>query len=64
MVSPGIIDYPWRDDRWREKMKKIAPSGKLTDPDEVAEAVLYLVERADVTGRIVEVDPTFIKSAI
>jgi 3-oxoacyl-[acyl-carrier protein] reductase len=64
MVSPGIIDYPWRDDRWREKMRKIAPSGKLTDPDEVAEAVLYLVERADATGRIVEVDPTFIRSAI
>ena len=64
MVSPGIIDYPWRDDRWREKMRKIAPSGKLTKPEEVAQAVVYLIERPDVTGRIVEVDPTFIRSLI
>lgn len=64
MVSPGIIDYPWRDERWRERMRKIAPSGKLTKPEEVADAVVYLIERPDVTGRIVEVDPTFIRTSI
>lgn len=64
MVSPGILDYAWRDDAWRKKMRKISPSGKLTPPLEVANAVCYLIERGDVTGRIVEVDPKFHLSSI
>jgi NAD(P)-dependent dehydrogenase (short-subunit alcohol dehydrogenase family) len=64
MVSPGIIDYKWRDDLWREKMAKVAPSGKLTTPSEVSAAVCYLLERGDVTGRVVEVDPVFHRSSV
>jgi NAD(P)-dependent dehydrogenase (short-subunit alcohol dehydrogenase family) len=64
MVSPGIIDYSWRDDIWREKMKKISPSGELTQPTEVASAVCYLIDRGDVTGRVVEVDPAFHRSSV
>jgi len=64
MVSPGIIDYSWRDDKWRERMKRISPSGELTPPMEVSSAVCYLIERGDVTGRVVEVDPAFVRSSI
>ena len=64
MVSPGIIDYPWREDHWRSRMRKITPSGKLTPPGEVATAVRYLLDRGDLTGRIVEVDPKFIPSSL
>jgi 3-oxoacyl-[acyl-carrier protein] reductase len=64
MVSPGIIDFPARDEKWRRKMKRIAGSGELTSPNEVARAVRFLAERGDVTGRIVEVDPGFIDSSL
>ncbi len=64
MVSPGIIDYPGRDDKWRRKMKRISTSRELTSPGEVSRAVRYLIERGDVTGRIIEVDPGFIESSL
>jgi len=64
MVSPGIIDYSWHDDKWRARMRKITPSGKLTPPSEVSAAVRHLMERGDVTGRIVEVDPLFLPTSV
>ncbi|MFO8051269.1 MAG: SDR family oxidoreductase [Thermoplasmatota archaeon] len=57
MVSPGMIDYRWRTDAWREKMRKVAASGKLTRPEAVASAVRYLIERPDITGYDLKVDP-------
>jgi len=62
MVSPGIIDYPGKDDAWRRKMKSISTSGKLTPPSNVSRAIRSLVERGDVTGRIIKVDPEFLGS--
>ena len=44
--------------------RKVSPSGELTPPTEVSNAVCYLIERGDVTGRIVEVDPKFHRSSI
>ncbi|MGA1794203.1 MAG: SDR family NAD(P)-dependent oxidoreductase [Thermoplasmatota archaeon] len=64
MVSPGIIDYSWRDDTWRARMRRITPSGKLTPPSEVSAAVRFLIERGDVTGRVIEVDPNFHPSSV
>jgi hypothetical protein len=45
-------------------MKKISTSGRLTSPVDVSKAVRYLVERGDVTGRILEVDPDLIESTL
>lgn len=59
MVSPGMIDYPWRTDEWRSRMRLLSASGELTPPEEVSRAVLYLAENRSVTGRIIEVDPVF-----
>ncbi|MBN1389676.1 MAG: SDR family oxidoreductase [Candidatus Thermoplasmatota archaeon] len=59
MVSPGMIDYGREDEEWRARMRRAAPSGKLTSPLEVASAVRYLLETGDVSGKVIEVDPTF-----
>ncbi len=64
MVMPGMIDYPWREDKWREDMKKISSSGCLTSPVEVATAVVHLANRGDITGRLVRVDPIFNPSSL
>ncbi|MEA3560090.1 MAG: SDR family oxidoreductase [Candidatus Thermoplasmatota archaeon] len=64
MISPGIIDYQWRTDSWRDRMRKIAPSGELTAPGQIASAVRFIAERPDVTGRIIEVDPEFKQQSI
>ncbi|MFW3145526.1 MAG: SDR family NAD(P)-dependent oxidoreductase [Thermoplasmatota archaeon] len=59
MVSPGIIDYPWRSSEWRKGMRALSTSGKLTPPEEVSRAVLFLVQNRSITGKNIEVDPTF-----
>lgn len=64
MVGPGILDDPQRDDIWRERMRRVALSGKLTPPEEVAYAVRYLMDMDDITGRVIEVDPTFVVSSV
>lgn len=57
MVSPGIIDYSWRTDSWREKMRRLTICGSLTDPVKVAASVLYFVRKADISGLDLVVDP-------
>ena len=58
-VSPGVIDTPW----WADKPKTVfdeasraAPLGRAGQPDEVAEAILFLLSNQFTTGVILDVD--------
>jgi len=60
-ISPGVILWPKSDDpedeERRERQLKRVPLGSKGDPQDIAEAVLFLAERAPyVTGQILAVD--------
>ncbi|MDR6871649.1 NAD(P)-dependent dehydrogenase (short-subunit alcohol dehydrogenase family) [Bosea sp. BE125] len=58
-VSPGVIDTGWWDDKAAglfEASYGKAPLARPGQPDEVADAVLFLMANAFVTGVILDVD--------
>ena len=60
-VSPGVILWPKsddpEDDERRQRQLERVPLGSKGDPQDIAEAVLFLAERAPyITGQIIAVD--------
>lgn len=59
-VAPGLVDTPWTvGDYWdemRSVVDALAPLRRSATPDDVAEAVLFLVRSSYVTGQVVVVD--------
>ena len=55
-VSPGIIRTPMNEQADRVFLAKLQPMGRLGDPAEIVDAVLYLDQAAFVTGEILHVD--------
>jgi NAD(P)-dependent dehydrogenase (short-subunit alcohol dehydrogenase family) len=56
-VAPGLV-IPTEDysDVQMGRLNAAMPLGQLPDPENVAEAVLYLARARDVTGQILYVD--------
>lgn len=58
-VSPGVIDTPWWEGKpagMFEEASRRAPLGRAGQSDEVADAVLFLIGNAFVTGIVLDVD--------
>ena len=62
-VAPGVIDTPWwnwmPEDRKRETFKKFAvttPVGRVGRPEDVAEAIVFLICNSFMTGCVLECD--------
>jgi NAD(P)-dependent dehydrogenase (short-subunit alcohol dehydrogenase family) len=58
-VSPGVIDTPWWSDKPKEMFEAFsrkAPLARAGRPDEVADAIAFLVRNAFVTGIVLDVD--------
>ena len=62
-VSPGVIDTPWWDAMPKEIKEEIfrqtaerLPVRRVGRPEDVAQAIAFLVEDTFVTGTIIEVD--------
>jgi NAD(P)-dependent dehydrogenase (short-subunit alcohol dehydrogenase family) len=58
-ISPGIISTAWWLDRPPELFKSLsgqAPLGRAGKPEEVADAVVFLVRNAFITGVVLDVD--------
>jgi pteridine reductase len=60
-ISPGVILWPKsddpEDDERRQRQLERVPLGSKGDPQDIAEAVLFLAERAPyITGQIIAVD--------
>ena len=65
VIAPGFVDTPWmvagygeeRYARLRETYSSIAPLRSITQPQEVAQAAVWLIEAAaSVTGQVLYVD--------
>jgi NAD(P)-dependent dehydrogenase (short-subunit alcohol dehydrogenase family) len=58
-VSPGVIDTPWWADKppaLFEQARRQAPLARAGQPEEVADAIAFLIGNAFVTGVVLDVD--------
>jgi NAD(P)-dependent dehydrogenase (short-subunit alcohol dehydrogenase family) len=55
-VAPGVVDTPLHKKSPNEVVKPRSPMGTVTDPRDIAEAVIYLAEANHVTGEVLHVD--------
>jgi len=55
-VAPGIVDTPMHKNDPKEFLKSLSPLGRISDVQDIAEAVLYLTEARQVTGEVLHVD--------
>jgi NAD(P)-dependent dehydrogenase (short-subunit alcohol dehydrogenase family) len=56
VVAPGIIDTPMHKNNPKDFLRTLSPLGTISDPKELAEAVLFLTEASTITGEILHVD--------
>jgi NAD(P)-dependent dehydrogenase (short-subunit alcohol dehydrogenase family) len=55
-VAPGIVDTPLHKDSAKDFLRTLSPMGTISDPREIARAVLFLTESPTVTGEVLHVD--------
>jgi NAD(P)-dependent dehydrogenase (short-subunit alcohol dehydrogenase family) len=55
-VAPGVVDTPLHQDAPKDSLKTRTPMGTISDPKDIAEAVVYLAEASHVTGEVLHVD--------
>ena len=55
-VAPGVVETPLHQDTPKDVMKTLSPMGTVSDPKEIADAVIYLTEARTVTGEVLYVD--------
>jgi NAD(P)-dependent dehydrogenase (short-subunit alcohol dehydrogenase family) len=55
-VAPGIVDTPMHATNPKDFLKTLSPMGTISDPKEIADAVVYLTEARNVTGEVLHVD--------
>jgi NAD(P)-dependent dehydrogenase (short-subunit alcohol dehydrogenase family) len=55
-VAPGVVDTPVHKGTSKELLMAQSPMGTATSPEDIAQAVVYLVEAIHVTGEVLHVD--------
>ncbi len=55
-VAPGIVDTPMHEHDPKDFLKSLSPLGRVSDIQDIADAVLYLTEARSVTGEVLHVD--------
>jgi len=55
-VAPGIVDTPLHKEAPEDFLRTLSPMGTISDPREIARAVLFLTESPTVTGEVLHVD--------
>ena len=55
-VAPGIVDTPMHHNDPEEFLKSMSPLGRISNVQDIADAVLYLTEARQVTGEVLHVD--------
>jgi NAD(P)-dependent dehydrogenase (short-subunit alcohol dehydrogenase family) len=55
-VAPGIVDTPMHKHYSKDVLKTQSPMGTISDPKDIADAVIYLTEADHVTGEVLRVD--------
>jgi NAD(P)-dependent dehydrogenase (short-subunit alcohol dehydrogenase family) len=55
-VAPGVVATPMHDDHPQEFLKTLSPLETISEPQDIADAVVYLMEARHVTGEVLHVD--------
>ena len=62
-VSPGIIETPWWDSWTKEQRQSVfnqisasTPVERVGQPEDIAQAILFLLENTFITGTVIECD--------
>ncbi|WP_336361488.1 SDR family NAD(P)-dependent oxidoreductase [Haladaptatus sp. ZSTT2] len=55
-VAPGAVETDMFPDEWVEGVKKGYPLKRLVQPEEVAEAVVFLSNTTSISGEVIEID--------
>lgn len=55
-VAPGVVDTPLHEGAPKESLTNRTPMGTISQPNDIAEAVVYLIESNHVTGQVLHVD--------
>jgi NAD(P)-dependent dehydrogenase (short-subunit alcohol dehydrogenase family) len=55
-VAPGVVDTPLHKNDSQEGLKSQSPMGRISEVQDIADAVLYLTEARAVTGEVLHVD--------
>jgi NAD(P)-dependent dehydrogenase (short-subunit alcohol dehydrogenase family) len=55
-VAPGVVATPMHENDPKEFLKSLSPLGRISDAQDIADAVLYLTEAHQVTGEVLHVD--------
>jgi NAD(P)-dependent dehydrogenase (short-subunit alcohol dehydrogenase family) len=55
-VAPGVVDTPMHQSTPHDDMKNLSPMGVISEPKDIADAVVYLTEARYVTGEVLHVD--------
>lgn len=56
VVAPGIVDTPLHKNNPKDFLKTLSPMGTIANVEDIANAVVYLTEAAQVTGEVLHVD--------
>jgi NAD(P)-dependent dehydrogenase (short-subunit alcohol dehydrogenase family) len=55
-VAPGAVDTPIVKDIPKDFLKTLSPMGAISEPKDIADAVIYLTEARHITGEVLRVD--------
>jgi NAD(P)-dependent dehydrogenase (short-subunit alcohol dehydrogenase family) len=55
-VAPGVVDTPLHKDNSKVDLRALQPMGKISQIQDIVDAVLYLAEAVQVTGEVLHVD--------
>src|SRR5262249_12744600 len=55
-VAPGVVETPMHQNAPRDVLEGLSPMGRTSTVKDVADAVMYLIDAATVTGDILYVD--------
>jgi len=55
-VAPGVVNTPMHENHPKDFLKSLAPMSTISETQDVADAVVYLMEARYVTGEVLHVD--------
>lgn len=55
-MAPGIVNTPMHKDNPKDLLRTLSPMGAISEPEEIANAVVYLAEAHTIIGEVLHVD--------
>jgi 3-oxoacyl-[acyl-carrier protein] reductase len=55
-VAPGPVDTGLISPEIKEKLRKLSLTGEIAKPEDIAHAVVFLLENDHITGEVIDVN--------